>query len=118
MIQANEMRIGSWVHDMPFDRAFQITAKHFANIESQTYRPIKLSPEILEKAGFKKMKGWGTPLYRYGDIIISQPLEDSFSFGYYREAGRRGTTATGFKYVHELQNLVFALTGTELTIEL
>lgn len=72
-------------------------------------RPVKLTPEILQTAGFEKpghTLGWDGPmrfnLYanRQGDFIPC-----------YKEniAGDHQ-----IKYLHQLQNVFFALTGTEL----
>lgn len=73
--------------------------------------PIPLTPEILEKAGFKQAisndKIW---LLRIGDTNLM--LRDGEAWSYV------GPIPLKINYVHQLQNLIFALTGTELTINL
>ena len=75
---------------------------------------IKLTPEILEKAGFEDM-GKGHPPARYKckppfSYVIthfeSEPEE--FVFG----------DLTPIRYVHDLQNLFWCLTGDELDLQL
>lgn len=76
---------------------------------------IPLTPEILIKAGFKKVGryaigGGSYHIYQKGKIeflMIKDPGEYTLAF-----------YETIIKHVHQLQNLYFALTGTELEIKL
>jgi hypothetical protein len=72
--------------------------------------PIPLTPEILEKCGFEKANdnfgGYLSPLYKVGRIRIND--NEWYNSCFY----------TTVKYLHQLQNLIHALTGTELEIKL
>jgi hypothetical protein len=88
-IKANELRVNNWIYDIG-DAIIIVDVDiiHDVSIGVERYYPIPLTPEILEKAG------------DFVNEIVKQ-------------AG-----ASNFKYVHQLQNLFFALTNTELEISL
>jgi hypothetical protein len=80
-----------------------------AETKPDDFNPIPLSEEWLKKFGFSKTEEYDKNVYRLknvviieGDIIIGGDV-----FYYFR---------VRLDYVHKLQNLYFALTGTELTI--
>lgn len=105
MINKNELRVGNWVYTpkalvlsemstsemndlIPYKIVFISDNGH-----NQFYEPILLTPEILEKAGFALKS-------EVNDYVIEllnrvQP-----------------------KYLHQLQNLYFAIVGIELEINL
>ncbi len=105
----NELRIGNWIiRDGIMD---QWNEGDFIRYHS-SLEPIPLTPEILEKCGFEEKsiinqdqdeRDW----YEKDGVMISEDLR-LISFGPEPE----------LKYVHQLQNLYFALTNTELNIEL
>jgi len=79
-------------------------------------QPIPLTPKLLEKCcGFKSEH----PAYYY------IPIGDNYLYVYYSNSGLH-TYAVKYmhaylgeiKYLHQLQNLYFALTGEELEIDL
>jgi len=70
------------------------------------FEPIPLTENWLKKLGFKLNSAFGTSTYGNGVIGIF----------FYDGVGSYGIAK--FQYVHQLQNLYFALTGTELTVEL
>jgi hypothetical protein len=151
MIQANELRIGNLVKDRggkilkldywegPDKIAMEMTFHGFpvhAMTEYIPYlQPIPLTPEILEKCGFKKWKGrvmentniWmkkyeheagyfdvdNKPVINTSTIGIRQyyghSLPDEF---FYTDHHSK------IEHLHQLQNLYFALTGEELDVEL
>ena len=124
MINANELRIGNWVRFKHL-LCFIITIKQ-DNCEIQSSRlvvnssydfiePIPLTPEILEKCGFVYSWDGGTNEANYsvkknGKIVFS--INDSLVFrhSFYN--------STKLQYLHQLQNLIFALTGEELIFKL
>lgn len=82
----------------------------------KSHEPIALTPELLEKCGFEKLEfGNGFMFGRSlggGRIFLLKynPLRtDCFYEHYY---------GTKVQYLHQLQNLYFALTGEELEINL
>lgn len=76
--------------------------------------PIKLSPEILVKCGFKKMNGSKSVYHIFiNDLEIS--INPDLSFAYIDSTwGQASIKNPIFKYLHQVQNLIFALTGKEL----
>jgi hypothetical protein len=123
MIDAKQLRIGNWVFDN-FGYPDQITADWFGafdmeldNVTENTFIP--LTYEMLEKCGFVKTNGfiWNTENDGIADIY------DKGGFRIHVEVSRGVFYTTqpksvDYKYVHQLQNLYFALTGTELEINL
>lgn len=112
MKKANELRLGNWVlweTEYALINGIYAVEVFFKCGDSSLINNISgipLTPEILEKAGFIKCScgGYKTPeLHLYID-------KDGFMFDKkYR---------IGIKYLHQLQNLIFALTGEELTVNL
>ena len=116
MIAANELRMGNWVKDSLGYLVIGVNAKvEFAS----AYEPIPLTPEILEKCGFEKelfeMSGcevWHVPntLWR---IARSYRDENEYKLWHERISPPTWNLKT-LKYLHELQNIIFALTNEEL----
>lgn len=89
MIAANELRIGNWVIDKDGDFS-QIDNGEYIDMDYKYFEPILLTPEILEKCKMTKR-------YQY---FIKLFTKEGFN-------GK-------IKYLHQLQNLFFSLTGDEL----
>jgi len=114
MIQANELRIGNWYNQ--FGNFHQVTPTVIESLsiapETQLwFRPIPLTPDILEKCGFEKnpivgqsKKYW----YKLGELSYNESHEGWWFRGPFID----------IQFLHQLQNLYFALTGTELTVNL
>jgi hypothetical protein len=117
MIQANELMIGNWVYQEYNGKAIQIDKGEFIDYPHY-FKPIPLTPEILEKIGLKRdEEGWildfdnklYDPLGRNGTGGLSQ--RDTTVFAYKHT---KNILTIGVRYLHQLQNLYFALTGEEL----
>ena len=130
-LQNNEIRIGNYIkfHNIItkvegfsiWDNLIQ--SDNFAERELKDFEPIPLTEDWLLKFGFKKsiVK---EPWFEKNKIeVFKYSKGDFFLLG-------RNNTAYGIglhdiwdgmeinlQYVHQLQNLYFALTGTELTIK-
>ena len=106
MIQANELRIGNWVYSQMIDGPFQIS--NLTTDYDPLCKPIPLTEEILLKCGFSSpINGWYTS--------PNKTLE----FGFNGEG--KLILMDWFLEItslHQLQNLYFALTNTELEINL
>lgn len=145
MIQANELRIGNWIsgtmdaekYPMPLqvvalmnnevyyrfaeetDKPFSFDRFGEANHSSGNCYGIPLTPEILEKCGFKNTMGdyWvkGKELMLALDKVWwwTNSWEPDGEFGF--------DTLAQYKeidYLHQLQNLYYSLTQTEIPITL
>lgn len=137
MIKSNELRIGNIVNHI-YD-TIQIESvsgdgvnlsaadmgggPYIEEIDCKDIEPIPLTSEWLEKFGFVESKSYDSKqrnfrkegfdqLADYGGQIIILPEVGfaSLSCGYYENQ-------IDCPYVHQLQNLYFALTGEELTIK-
>lgn len=130
-IKANELRIGNWVsskcHNGLNTEIFAIRsseliglgANPLANYSLEEIEPIPLTEEWLLKFGFL-YNGWNWDFQSFR--FHAQGKNDRGEF-YNTEFGIRKNKdffIISFKiqYVHQLQNLYFALTGEELTIKL
>lgn len=72
--------------------------------------PIPLTEEWLVKLGFEKSHGeW---IERNEMVMLSY-----FATGLHLSSSDSGMLSIELKYVHQLQNLYFALTGEELTVK-
>lgn len=120
-MKANELRIGNWVrckiyngnNDVIIPFAFQ----EYSYIH--LFEPIPITPKILERAGFGRIDYYAGNPFRIGINLDNHFLlcyHDAVAMGcddsFYNEAFPH------VKYLHQLQNLYFALTGTELDINL
>lgn len=138
MIDIKELRIGNWVLNAfgkPVKIYDIISKRNTTGYATETLSPIPLTAEILEKVGFKKkligedicyLKPYKRPLDEHARHDIVLISFDAVSGGktsifavaireYYRDFQ---FAITSIKYVHQLQNLYFALTGQELEINL
>ena len=130
MIQANEIRIGNWVNIQShnqYARIIEIKSgrpdnRDFVRISSPNLDtqfaveigqivPIPLTEERLLKAGFEK--DIESLFYRNNFIIAKTRSRWAFYHN-----GLMGGELVRIDFLHELQNLFFALTGEEIKIEL
>jgi len=123
-MEAKEFRIGNWIYMSTEDAKYvksnllgQVKWKHIRNIEEQGaekcgYRPIILTEEWLLKLGFRKIKLLGYDQhfsYLHAGLYSGVTALYNSDFSILLDG-----VARGIKYVHQLQNLYFALTGEEL----
>lgn len=112
-MKATELRIGNWANngekDYVIDRSSMQDIINFSEEDFTTdWKPIPLTGEWLERFGFfKDGEYWYRRPAKIPPIywVNSKPL-----YGI-----NLGSPSLGmFSYVHQLQNLYFALTGEEL----
>ena len=129
MIQANELRIGNWVSlkclvyyvgddHSPHKINIHNLVSLSENDKEWEFLPILLTPEILEKCGFKtnKLKNLFKRVSKKTEGMKSEVhLHD-----YYEEKKYYYLLGSNIiiTHLHQLQNLYFALTNEELIIEL
>ena len=125
MINSNELRIGNIVDaiNKRYNEKYIIVESVNSECINSDWRPynfiqltpIPLTPEVLLAAGFQKNK-WAEEYSRslFGDYslsfdeVLTFKCDDDF-YNY---------NLTQIKYLHQLQNLIHSLTGTELEIDL
>ena len=123
MVQANELRLGNWVHliDDDINDPIKITLPYLeiCNQTPEKFNPIPLTPELLEKCGFEKneeLRYSNVAYFKKKDFTITQ-VRDSWEVSY----GLFGSMALICKShlsLHRLQNIFFALLNKELEVNL
>lgn len=124
MLKENELRIGNlFLADGKVEEVENICNGYinpftYEGIEwnMSKQEPLALTEEWLLKFGFKKGERQSSGYYGYLNGVIE--LDNDFNLGLYD--GRMDDHETKsfyppIEYVHQLQNLYFALTGEELT---
>lgn len=113
-MKANELRLNNYVkHNGNFYQVEEISDEwlqidnYQLNTELNEIEPIPLTEEILLKCGFFEGQ---IGYYFLNDITIS--VEGQVYFG------DEETWVAELQYLHQLQNLYFALTNQELEINL
>jgi hypothetical protein len=126
-MEANELRLGNlceyfiqdnvekdyWVKNKIDIQDLELCLKE-KEYFNKLYQPIPLTPEILEKCGFYFEKHWYKRIANLDFFICSLGNMDEF---YLLQFGSCGIMPP-CKYLHQLQNLYFALTGEELTVNI
>jgi len=134
MIQGNELRIGNLVQDeLGIEKMLRVYRIDEAAITCgdkefshpylpETLKPIPLTPEVLEKCGFGARKFIEIGKYSYLEIDMTVVNTIGYRAIIQLEENDEGVIERYFmphiKHLHQLQNLYYALTGTELTITL
>lgn len=120
MINQRELRIGNYVlYDSIVIPPNFITARptrltefptkeYFEIPEVCPFAPIPLTEEWLVKFGFDKIEWADNEYYRNGYTV---KIEEGYTSVWFQ------TSEIEIKYVHQLQNLIFALTGQELELK-
>ena len=131
MIDAKELRLNNYVlFDEQVDKIFSLgqamcSGEKHSHWYYERLDPIPITPEILEKCGFKHWRnGWYNKDYftncneAVEEMTISINLS-SFRFSIFdKEGGYPVYVAKQVKFLHLLQNGIYFLTGTELEVTL
>lgn len=130
-MKANELRIGNYVKDSVSGEvmvvnelgenvgAVLLNRDKYPLPDGWQMAYIPLTPEILEKAGFIQISDYDPegPTHRMNSSIGVIDVCYGYSMvDIVQNIGR--IRHNKIKYLHQLQNLYFALTGEELTINL
>ena len=115
MIDAKDLRIGNWVLRLGNPTQINAVSKGYVSTHSSgsitenQIESIPLTPEILEKCGFEKVGNeWQNTNSEFTECF--QFKNDKF----YYTGGEGVCFGVGCQYLHELQNLYYALTKQEL----
>lgn len=128
MIQATELRIGNYLKNDGV--VVKIDARSIFDIwggnlitRIKKYEPILITVAWLDKFGFDEGFDWESGDYTnsFDLSLVVTYNEDTkdFSLSKYLKSGFIGSRLViknKLKYIHQLQNLYFALTGEELTL--
>jgi hypothetical protein len=131
-MKAEQLRIGNIIQDFA-GNFFEFKLQDFCNIENfkidvdEYCKPIIITEEILLNFGFEECKDYyfcGKSMFFYD---INKSLENSEFYICFNENNKiclssmenddTVSKSLNIKYVHQLQNLYFALTGQELKYE-
>ena len=130
--QATQLRVGNLFRFISTDSIEQVADIRTAGIKTPTINnvlitdiePIPLNEDWLVRFGFEK--DINTSWFRIGYFAEMEDVSNRMIIGYNTVSNRLGCYQEGdangifaqktFQYVHQLQNLIFALTGTELTL--
>lgn len=111
MIQAIELRISNLAE---YNGEFNTVAELFNISNSSHWNPIPLTEEWLIKFYFEAINH----IHGYRFYTLSQSKKNKIHIDVYdNKTVYMGHTIKNIEYVHQLQNLYFALTGQELTIK-
>ena len=114
-MKASELRIGNYVKYLTLNGNSEILANgiYLFELGELELDPILLTEEwLLQFGGICETGG----MYFFDNVgILYYRRENEFSLMGYNY--KKGQIYTTIKYVHELQNLYFALTGKELIYE-
>jgi hypothetical protein len=120
-LTANELRIGNLINYWEYvSGVWKISKVDWADIKIQSidpidnYRPIPLTEEWLLKFGFEVNTDYASEDNNWYDYLKNYVR---ISMPYFTYNFENGESEIEIKYVHQLQNLYFALTGEELTIK-
>jgi len=124
MIAANELRIGSTIliNNKEKEPYYHNVSAHdieeISECGNDCY-PIPITPEILEKCGFVKeiLEMSGCSVFTKGDswrIAHKYRDGDNEFHLWHTQVSPPTWSLLSLNYLHQLQNLYFALTGTEL----
>jgi hypothetical protein len=137
-MKANELRVGNYVYGKEIETVKAIGIEGYIwfdykrNLLVEHCQPISLTEEWLEKFGFKAWDDKKTiytlerHIDKYNNTCFRFWLQlDKLVFDYIQNEihptesifDDKNIIRLEVKYVHQLQNLYFALTGEELTIK-
>jgi hypothetical protein len=117
-MKANELRIGNWYDENGATKQVNPNTIEAVWVAERIWcKPIPLTEEWLLKFGCQRTRqGWSIS----AEYSLYNPFTefDTPSSKYYGLVlNDKYVTTRAVQYVHQLQNLYFALTGEELTIQ-
>ena len=126
-MKISELRIGNWVTD-GFGNCVEVTGiiseNNTSGYKTETLKPIPLTAELLVKFGAKIVQSRAIfildGLHRTMEIVFYGPniYAELYESPELSSDELKHFTIGGIKYLHQLQNLYFALTGEELEVRL
>ena len=137
-LKANECRYGNFiigtyeseddnlVHETICEFKFYDCYNNYYNVESKErieeftgFKPIPLTEEWLLKFGFVKInRNFLLEFYNNGCFFYDLNKKEFWIGGYNSCASSQGFIVDNIEFVHQLQNIIFALTNKELEIKM
>ena len=122
-MKAQELRIGNWVLD-EFNLLVEFDIDCFVNYTQGKFKPIPLTEEWLIRFGFVKgnqcyPKGYSIDLLKT-DFYLRPSYLGGYYWGFNKDDENLDCELNDVQpvvFVHQLQNLYFALTNTELILK-
>lgn len=138
-MKANDLRIRNWIkYEDKLVQVVQLSSlmilcqrdenQFLVNCAPEVFDPIELTKEVLVKIGFEDRKGY----FNYSRVFCDEnnycdsihiyycPMLKHFKFTHDKVKVEELQTMDVYniKYLHQLQNAYYCLTGQELNIEL
>lgn len=122
-MEANELRIGNYInlHNKQkriSENIFRFMLESSLDYALKSYAPIPLTEEWLLKFGFVEINEFNGVGFIQDNFYLWKG--NNWDYFYYTVVGREqdgvNEPSIEIKYVHQLQNLYFALKGEELKI--
>lgn len=126
-MKATELRLGNLVENQKgniepilglytIPNYVEVTTENRVGLAGD-FKPIPLTEEWLERFGFEEKMIYNSIHYELGDFKVYINIDNGQPSGFfdYHRVSMIGIKAQ-LDYVHQLQNLYFALTGEELTL--
>ncbi len=116
-LQARDLRIGNYVSGMFEIEKIEGIYESFANTDGANHiplrnlKPIPITEEWLLKLGFERGENHHFITYKRGEIELLDNIGQFFRVYYSK------THLMDIKYIHELQNLFYCITGNELEMK-
>ena len=113
MIEENELRIGNYIKRKQSGTIVETKQFMLHDYELKYFEPIPITEEWLLKFGidFTSEKEWYHITFTIKGLLFETSTSmDGFTYNLCFE------DMINIKYVHQFQNIYFALTGEELTI--
>ena len=121
-MEASELRIGNYVTSntkLLENEVLTVTDINETHVQAWTKGPLGASDEYLEPIPLTEewLIKFGFECDGRGEIRLPDFIIESFHDGYHYTAGEGCMFGVPILYVHQLQNLYFALTGNELILK-
>lgn len=120
-MKASELRIGNWVDGNASGEYFKITAKQILDFYDDPlddyYQPVPLTEEWFVKFGAEFPDFFPNRISGYLFGFFIQYINGVWEIEIGKDADPDSNHWVKLPYVHTAQNLIFALTGEELTLK-
>lgn len=118
-MEAKNYRIGNYINYVTFSKTerVKVTSELISELDINSgsgshrlYHPVRLNDDLLKNLGFKYNTKF--MVFENGDVYLDSDYKSTPTYTF-----ELNGLETKIKYIHEIQNLFFALTGTELELK-